>query len=83
MVAAAAILAGLSLERSFINRVLRKEIMQQSVIYQDIKDEGRVEGREEGRLEESQSLVLRQLNRRIGEIPAEAIADSIAVSRAD
>ncbi len=57
--------------------------MQQSVIYQDIKDEGRVEGREEGRLEESQSLVLRQLNRRIGEIPAEAIADSIAVSRAD
>ena len=63
VVAAAAILAGLLLERSFINRVLRKEIMQQSVIYQDIKDEGR--------LEESQSLVLRQLTRRLGEIPAE------------
>ncbi|PZD73539.1 hypothetical protein C1752_01921 [Acaryochloris thomasi RCC1774] len=71
VVASAAILAGLSLERSFINQVLRKEIMKQSVIYQDIIDEGRLEGHREGRLEESQSLILRQLNRRVGELPFE------------
>lgn len=37
--------------------------MQQSVIYQDIKDEGRLEG--EAR------LILRQLSRRIGELSPE------------
>ena len=37
--------------------------MQQSVIYQDIKDEGRQEG--------EQSLILRLLARRIGEVSSE------------
>ncbi len=44
--------------------------MRESVIYQDILEEGRQEGRQEGS-EREKSLVLRQLTRRVGEIPAE------------
>ena len=62
--ASAGILAGLLLKRDFINQVLRKEIMQQSVIYQ----EWREEFLQEGRQEEGQSLILRQLTRRIGDV---------------
>ena len=39
--------------------------MRESVIYQDILEEGRQEGRQEG----ERSLVLRQLARRFGELP--------------
>lgn len=46
--------------------------MRESVIYQDIREsgkaQGREEGREEGRREEAVSLILRLLNRRLGEI---------------
>jgi predicted transposase/invertase (TIGR01784 family) len=66
--ASAGILAGLQLERDFINKVLRREIMQQSVIYQEWKEEFFQEGRQEGRQEGEQSLILRQLTRRIGDV---------------
>ena len=39
--------------------------MRESVIYQDIIQEGRQEGRQE----EGRSLILRQLTRRVGELP--------------
>lgn len=49
--------------------------MQQSVIYQEWKEEflqeGREEGRQEGRQEGECSLILRLLNRRIGDISLE------------
>jgi predicted transposase/invertase (TIGR01784 family) len=45
--ASAAILAGLTLKEDVIQRILRKDIMRESVIYQSIKKEGREEGREE------------------------------------
>jgi predicted transposase/invertase (TIGR01784 family) len=61
--AASGILAGLKLERDFINQVLRKDIMQQSVIYQEWMEEGALKG--------EQSLVLRLLTRRVGEMPPE------------
>ncbi|MDF5729597.1 MAG: hypothetical protein PUP92_16710 [Rhizonema sp. PD38] len=41
---ATAILAGLVLEKGVIQRVLRKDIMQESVIYQEIRKEALVEG---------------------------------------
>lgn len=44
--------------------------MRESVIYQEILEEGRQEGRQEG-LEREKSLVLRQLTRRVGEIAQE------------
>lgn len=82
--ASAAILAGLTLKQDFINQVLRKETMQQSVIYQEWKEEflqeGRQEGRQEGALEEAQSLVLRLLARRLGDITSEAEAEVCSLS---
>jgi predicted transposase YdaD len=65
--ASAALLAGLVLKKDFIHQVLRKEIMQQSVIYQ----EWREEFLQEGKLEEALSLVFRQLSRRMGNISPE------------
>ncbi|NEO17910.1 MULTISPECIES: Rpn family recombination-promoting nuclease/putative transposase [unclassified Moorena] len=70
--ASAGILAGLLLKRDFINQVLRRDIMEQSVIYQDIKDEGRHEG--------EQSLILRLLLRRIGEVSPEMRSQVQALS---
>jgi predicted transposase/invertase (TIGR01784 family) len=61
--ASAGILAGLLLEKGFINQVLRREIMQQSVIYQEWKEAFLQEGEQTGEAR----LVLRQLTRRIGE----------------
>jgi predicted transposase/invertase (TIGR01784 family) len=58
--ASAGILAGLLLKRDFINQVLRKEIMQQSVIYQEWREEGEQAG--EAR------LILRLLTRRFGDV---------------
>jgi len=54
------VLAGLVLNEQVIKSILRREIMQDSVIYQDIKREGKKEGQEE--------LILRQLKRRTGQI---------------
>ncbi|NCR02041.1 MAG: Rpn family recombination-promoting nuclease/putative transposase [Microcystis aeruginosa L211-101] len=64
--ASTAILAGLVLNKEIIQRLLRKDIMKESVIYQDIRDEGRQEG--------EANLVLRLLNRRIGGISSELSA---------
>ena len=58
--AATSLLAGLVLKKDVIRAVLREEIMQESVIYQDIKEQGVQQGQA--------SLVLRQLKHRIGEI---------------
>jgi predicted transposase/invertase (TIGR01784 family) len=66
--ASAGILAGLILEKGFINLVLRREIMQQSAIYQEILQEGEEKGRQEGALGEAQTLILRLLTRRFGSI---------------
>ncbi|MBW4425754.1 MAG: Rpn family recombination-promoting nuclease/putative transposase [Nostoc desertorum CM1-VF14] len=49
--ASTAILAGLVLEKEVIRRVLRSDIMRESVIYQDILDEGKAEGKVEGKAE--------------------------------
>ncbi|WP_449419644.1 Rpn family recombination-promoting nuclease/putative transposase [Phormidium nigroviride] len=48
LMASAGILAGLVLEKDVITRLLRGDIMRESVIYQDILQEGRQEGRQEG-----------------------------------
>ncbi len=41
---ATSILAGLVLNRETIKKILRSDIMRESVIYQDILEEGREEG---------------------------------------
>ncbi|MCF4966150.1 Rpn family recombination-promoting nuclease/putative transposase [Nostoc sp. CMAA1605] len=45
--AASAILAGIVLQKDVISRIFRSEIMRESVIYQEILQEGRAEGRVE------------------------------------
>jgi predicted transposase YdaD len=70
--AATGILAGLVLDKQVIQRVLRRELMQESVIYQEMREEARQEVRQEERLEEARSLILRQLTRRVGELPQSA-----------
>ena len=63
--ATTAILAGLVLDKIIIKRLLREEIMKESVIYQEIQAVGEAKGRAEGEA----NLILRQLHRRFGEIP--------------
>jgi predicted transposase YdaD len=43
------------------------------VFYQEILAEGEQRGREEGRKAEGQLLILRQLTRRVGELPQEML----------
>jgi len=57
----AQIVAGLKYEKDFVKRLFREGMMRESVIYQDIIQEGR---QAEGR-----SLILRQLTRRVGQLP--------------
>ena len=65
--AATSILAGLILNKELIQAVFREEIVQDSVIYQDIKKQGLEQGLEQGRKQQA-SLILRLLKRRIGKI---------------
>ncbi|NET38764.1 MAG: Rpn family recombination-promoting nuclease/putative transposase [Cyanothece sp. SIO1E1] len=78
--AATAILSGLVLEKGLIQRILRRELMQESVIYQEIKAEGIQEGIQQGiqqgiqegiqeRIREERQLVLRLLTRKVGDVP--------------
>lgn len=43
--------------------------LQQTRVYQEAKEEGHQEGRQEGRQAEAMMLVLRLLNRRVGDLP--------------
>lgn len=45
--AASGILAGLVLKQDVIRKIFRSEIMRESVIYQEILEEGKVEGKAE------------------------------------
>ncbi|AFZ25718.1 hypothetical protein Cylst_3582 [Cylindrospermum stagnale PCC 7417] len=61
------VLAGLRFDKDLIQQLFREEIMQESVIYQDILQKGEQRGRQQGEA----TLVLRLLNRRVGVIDSE------------
>jgi predicted transposase YdaD len=65
------ILAGLRFEKNLIRQLLSEDIMQESVIYQDILQKGELKGEQK----EAFRFLNRQLNRRFGEI------DSFIVER--
>ena len=73
LAATSAILAGLVLDKIVIKRLLREEIMKESVMYQEIRSEGKAEGFAEGLQQgieqEANLIIIRLLNRRIGQIP--------------
>ncbi len=58
------ILAGLRFEKDLIRQLFREEVMQESVIYQDIL----LKGEQRGKKQEALELILRQLTRRLGNI---------------
>ena len=64
----AEILAGLRFEKDLIRQFFREEIMRDSVIYQDILQQGLQQGRREGKQEGEVDLITRQLTRRLGEV---------------
>ena len=72
LAATTSILAGLVLDRDRVKQILRRDIMRESVIYQDILAEGEVKGKTQGlaqgRVEEARSLTSRLLNRKLGNI---------------
>jgi predicted transposase YdaD len=75
LLACTQVLAGLRFEKDLIRQLFRKETMRGSVIYQEIREDGLLEGRQlgllEGRKDEALSFLTRQLTRRIGPIVPE------------
>jgi len=76
LAAATGILAGLVLDKQVIGRLLRRELMQESVIYQELQAEARAEAQAAIRAEvqaaaqqSERALVLRLLQRRVGTVP--------------
>jgi predicted transposase YdaD len=74
LAATASILAGLVLNRDLVKQILRRDIMRESVIYQDILEEGEIKGEVKGRVEEAKGLVIRQLTRKLGNISPNLLA---------
>ncbi|NET62114.1 MAG: DUF4351 domain-containing protein [Symploca sp. SIO2E6] len=64
--ASTAIMAGLVLEKQLIHRLLRRDIMRESVIYQEMQAEA-----EERGIQREQQLIQRLLNRRFGNLTPE------------
>ncbi|WP_100897883.1 DUF4351 domain-containing protein [Nostoc flagelliforme] len=62
------ILAGLKYKKDLIRQLFREGIMRESVIYQEILREGEQRGQQRER-----ALILRQLTRRVGELPQEVL----------
>lgn len=71
LLACTQVLAGLRFEKDLIRQLFRKETMRGSVIYQEIREDGLIEGLKEGRQNEALSFVTRLLTRRIGAIAPE------------
>jgi predicted transposase/invertase (TIGR01784 family) len=67
LLACSQVLAGLRFEKNLIRQLFRKETMRESVIYQEIREDGLQEGRQR----EALSFVTRQLTRRFGTIAPE------------
>jgi predicted transposase/invertase (TIGR01784 family) len=68
------ILAGLVLDRDRVGRIIRRDIMRESVTYQEILAEGEVKGETQGRVKEARGLVIRQLNRKLGNVSPNFLA---------
>lgn len=71
VMAASAVLAGLVLDKDSIRQILRSDVMRESVIYQDILQEGLQEGERRGLQKGETTLVLKLLKRKFGIVPLE------------
>jgi predicted transposase YdaD len=77
----AGVLAGLRFEEDVIRQLFREDMMQGSVIYQSIRQEGKQEGLQEGLKQEALTIAVRLLRRRFGEIETRITAKVQALSR--
>ncbi len=59
--ASTAILSGLKLDQDSIKRILRSDIMKESVMYQEIFHEGEIKGKKEGGQEATKNIALNML----------------------
>jgi len=80
VLACSQVLAGLRFDKKLIRQLLRKETMRESVIYQEIHEEGLLEGIQQGQKREAVSFVMRQLTRRVGELSPELEAQIQSLS---
>ena len=67
------ILAGLKFEKDLIRRFLSEDIMQESVIYQDIEQKGERKGEEKGKQKATLSFCMLLLNERFGELESSIV----------
>ncbi|MBD2362340.1 Rpn family recombination-promoting nuclease/putative transposase [Anabaena minutissima FACHB-250] len=65
LAASTAVLSGLVLNKDVIKRILRSDIMRESVIYQDILQEGLKEGFEQGIEQNTQEIAIKMINKGI------------------
>jgi predicted transposase/invertase (TIGR01784 family) len=63
LASASAVMSGLSLDQAMIQRILRRDIMKESVIYQEWIQEGIAEGKAKGKAEERQTIALNMLRK--------------------
>jgi len=75
--ASASLLVGLVLGKETIHQILRRDIMRESVIYQELIEEGRAEGKAEGRAEGLQEVARNLL---AGGISVERVAGFTGLS---
>jgi predicted transposase YdaD len=66
-----AFFASFVLDSELVQQIMRWDVavLRESPWYQEIRQEGRLEDEQRGRTEEAQSLILRQLSRRVGTLP--------------
>jgi predicted transposase YdaD len=74
------ILAGLVLDRDRVGRIIRRDIMRESVTYQEILEEGLERG-----LQQERALVVRLLTKKIGNLTpkVQAQVSSLLIDRVE
>ncbi|MEM8641115.1 MAG: Rpn family recombination-promoting nuclease/putative transposase [Cyanobacteria bacterium P01_G01_bin.54] len=80
LTASAALLAGLKLDKDIIRQIFRSDVMRESVIYQDILQEGRQEGRQLERRYILRTLI--PLLKRF-KFPVEVVLNALGVTMAE
>ncbi len=65
------LLAGLRFDMNVVRSMFQGGFMRESVVFQEILEEGRVEGRQEGKQEGELAIIYRLLPRRIGTVAPE------------
>jgi predicted transposase YdaD len=80
LAATASVLAGLVLDKNRVKSLLRRDIMRESVIYQDILEEGLERG-----LQQERALVVRLLTKKIGNLTpkVQAQISSLSIERVE